>query len=316
MSTPANPLQGFDPAALMQQSQQTLQSPMAQTVPQGGGQIDPTQHPVIAALIRALSQGAQSYGWTAMQPAERLQRQELEQKKAETLGSLASTSAYREGELSNKATLAAIAQQNAETKSKAEQSEAENREFNQTINQRKVTLAENQNTWRQAIAQGHLDQAHAALDLRAKDFEKTFSVMVDKVGIDRAKLALGEEANQIRAGMVDVARQSLSQRGTMEGAQLQEKVGSWDKEHWILSSLFGGLGDISSMNQNTANAPTPGVAPMAPVPPQNPLGIPTVPPKVGAKQKQQGGGAPQSSTKPAYQKDGKWYDAATNTPLP
>jgi hypothetical protein len=303
MSSPSNPMAGFDPAALMQQSQQTLQSPMAQTTPQGGGSIDPTQHPVIAALIKALSGGMQSYGWSAMQPDERLQRQALEQKKAETLGSLASTSAYREGELANRATLADVAQQNAFTRAKAQQSEADNLKFNQELNTRKLSLAQDQNDWKKDIASGNLANAHARIDQRASQFEQMFQLRAKQVGIEQAKLELGEEANQIRAGMVDVARQSLSQRGTMEGAQLQEKVGSWDKEHWILSSLFGGLGDISSMNQNTANAPTPGVAPMAPTPPPNPLGIPTVPPKVGAKQRQQGGGQAAPSGQKVIQYD-------------
>ena len=67
---------GASSGPLLQMAQQALANPMSQTVPQGGGAIDPAQHPLIAGLIKALAGGLQSYGWTAMQPKERWQSQQ------------------------------------------------------------------------------------------------------------------------------------------------------------------------------------------------------------------------------------------------
>lgn len=308
MSIPPNPTMNLpqQPQAqgpgvtgqLMQAAQSAMNAPAGQPVPtppQGGG-LDAGMHPMIAKIIQGLSQAAQSFGWTAMQPQERLQRTELNQNKAATLAQLANTGTmnqsmidYRTGELARQ-------KQDADTRRANEESEAQNREAQQRINQSKLTLAQDENTWKQATAQGHLDVAHAALEQRAKQFEEMLQVRVKQVGIDQAKMELGQEANAIKAGMLDVARQSLAQKGTIQGAQMQEKISSWDKDHWALGSIFGtlkdDLGGLSGMNQSSGASGLPGVTNVAPTAQPTPTGVPVVPGKSTTSK----GGSPGGAT--------------------
>src|ERR1700687_3847980 len=69
----------------MNMAMSAMNNPLAQAVPQSPGIIDPTQHPVVAALIKLLSGAAQAYGWTGQPPEQRLQRQQMEQQKAEAM---------------------------------------------------------------------------------------------------------------------------------------------------------------------------------------------------------------------------------------
>lgn len=81
MATPQNPL--------MQQAAGMFANPNAAAIPPAPqGVIDPMQHPVIKAIIQALSQGAQNYSMTAMDPRERMQRQEMDAQKAEAMARL------------------------------------------------------------------------------------------------------------------------------------------------------------------------------------------------------------------------------------
>jgi hypothetical protein len=258
------PSQAMNPIvqSMMGQAQGAMSNPMGQAVPQGGGGlIDVLKHPLVGAIIKALAQGAQSYGWTAMQPSERLERTQLNQQKAETLSRLAETGAYQGANLDIREQQTGIRQQQANTQQAGEQSLAEHRATMDQISQSKQTLLEDANKWKQATAQGRLDVAHAALDQRAKQFEELLQVRIKQVGVQQARLELGEEANQIRSGMLDVAKSAVAQRGTVAGAGLQEKINSWDKEHWVLSSLFGGLGDISGLAGGAGQAGIPGVSP-------------------------------------------------------
>ena len=77
------------PNPLIQQAATMFQNPNAAAVPPASpGVIDPTQHPVIKAIIQALSTAAQGYSQTAMDPRERMQRQEMDAQKAEALARL------------------------------------------------------------------------------------------------------------------------------------------------------------------------------------------------------------------------------------
>jgi hypothetical protein len=77
------------PNPLMQQAAGMFNNPNAAAVPPAPqGVIDPTQHPVIKAIIQALSQAGQNFSMTAMDPRERMQRQEMEAQKAEALAKL------------------------------------------------------------------------------------------------------------------------------------------------------------------------------------------------------------------------------------
>jgi hypothetical protein len=72
----------------MQQAQTSMQNPMAQPVPSGGGIPNIAQYPVIQKIIQGLGQIASSYGWTGQTPQERLERTQMEQQKAEALARL------------------------------------------------------------------------------------------------------------------------------------------------------------------------------------------------------------------------------------
>src|SRR5271163_1119221 len=151
---PSDPTQG-----LMQQAQQSLSNPMAQSVPQGGGLAGLANHPVVQAIIKAISSGAGAYGWTSTPPEQRLQAQQLEQQKAETMARLAQTSAYQQGELGYRRDLAAVAQQNADTKTKNEASQEEQRKTMADIAKQKQSLADDRNEWQKDLSAGRLDAA-------------------------------------------------------------------------------------------------------------------------------------------------------------
>lgn len=129
----------------MQQAMGMMTNPNAQAVPQAQpGVIDPTQHPVIGAIIKMLSQGMQNYSQTAMDPRERMQRQEMDAQKAEALGRMGiqqqqvgieqqranteqqgveQTGKYQTGELGESRKRTAIAGRQADTeKQRADQS--------------------------------------------------------------------------------------------------------------------------------------------------------------------------------------------------
>jgi hypothetical protein len=72
-------------AGMMNAAQSSLSNPMASSVPSAGGTIDPSVHPVVAAIIKALAGGAGAYGWTSMPPQQRLEAQNLEAQKAEAM---------------------------------------------------------------------------------------------------------------------------------------------------------------------------------------------------------------------------------------
>lgn len=137
MSTPQNPM--------MQQAMGMMSNPNAQAVPQQQpGVIDPSQHPVIAAIIKALASGMQGFSQTAMDPRERMQRQEMDAQKAEALGRMGiqqqqvgieqqranteqqgveQTGKYQTGELGESAKRTAILGREADTgKQRADQS--------------------------------------------------------------------------------------------------------------------------------------------------------------------------------------------------
>jgi hypothetical protein len=64
-------------------------NPNAQPVQQPQqGLIDPARHPQIAAVINAIAQGMHNFGMTAMDPRERIERQQLAEQKAEAMGRL------------------------------------------------------------------------------------------------------------------------------------------------------------------------------------------------------------------------------------
>ena len=280
MSTPVN--------SLMNASQQSLSNPMASSVPQGGGVIDPAQHPVVAAIIKALSSGAGAYGWTSMPPQQRLEAQQMEQQKAETMARLAQTGAYQQGELEYRQNLADVAKQNAATRAEDEKRKQEQGDTANQIRQQNADTAAARADWQKDMAQGRLDQAKQKISNQAMQFEKTFQLRVKQVGIEQAKLELAQEGMGIKQGFLDLAKTALSQKGTAEGLNTITKLQGLAYEHPILSQVFG-LDDVTKAVSESQGAGIPGVgtqaAPTVGAPTTAPVQTPA-PNKISAKQKQ------------------------------
>jgi hypothetical protein len=269
----------------MQQAQTSMQNPMAQAVPQSGGVIDPSIHPIIAKIIEALSGGAKAYGWTAMPPAERLERTQMEQQKAETMARLAQTGAYQQGELGYRRDMADVASQNAKTRQEEEQRKREQGETALTIKQQMADLATEKNEWQKELASGRLDAAKTRISNQAAQFEKTLGIRIKQVGIEQAKLELAQTGMGIKQGFLDLAGAALNQKGTAEGLQAIQAIQNLAFEHPIQSQLFG-LEDVTKRVNESRGAGMPGVSPGgAPATggPTAPLPSPPAPNKIDVK---------------------------------
>jgi len=282
---------------LMGQSQQAMNNPMGQAVPQGGGLIDALKHPMVAGLIKAIAQIAQSGGWTAMMPQERLERTQLNQQKAESLSRLAETGAYQGGSLDIRQQGADINKQkantgdvNAATKAEDVASKGDLRDAQIQNLTDKLQLAQDRNEWQKAMASGRLDIAHQMLDQKASQFDEKMKLAIQKYGLDKAKVNLSSEGMGIKEGFLDLARTALSQKGTEQGLQVLTKLQQLAIEYPAMSYVVG-LDDINKMIGESAGSGMPGVAPMSPTPAQaTPTGVPAPQNKASAKKQQQGGG--------------------------
>lgn len=301
MATPLNPI-----TSMMGQAQASMNNPAASNVPQPQGLIDTTQHPVIGAIIKALSGAAQSYGWTSMPPEQRMQAQQMEQQKAETMSRLAQTAAYQGGELENRKNLATIAQQNADTKSEEVASKESQRKTANDIKQQQVDLANDKNEWMKDMAAGRLSAAQARISNQAAQFERTFKLRSQQVGIEQAKLELAQQGMDIKKGFLDLAGTALQQRGTAEGLNTVTKLQGLAYEHPILSQVFG-LDDVTKAVSESKGAGIPGVGATAPptvgAPTSAPVQTPA-PNKIDAKRNAK---KPPASSAPTFH-----YDAQGN----
>lgn len=290
MATPPMPVQQAAPPTapppdatqgLMGQAQQALNNPVGQPAPNLSGGAGPLiAHPMVQKIIQALASASQAYGWTGSSPQERLERTQLQGQKAETLARLAQTGQYQQGELAYRQRIADVGQQNADTRSKGEADTKAYRDAQTAINNSKLQLATDANEWKKATAEGRLDVAQTKLDQSASALEETIKQHARVYGIDQAKLELGEQANQIKQGMLGVMQTALSQKGTKEGMDALQKLKDVQLEHPILSQFFG-LGDVSDMVSKATSAGIPGTSPTspgaAPQPQAGPSSQPTPP---------------------------------------
>lgn len=249
------------PNVLMQQAQQSLQNPAASAVPQA----NPIEgmHPVVQAIIKALSSGTQGYGWTAMPPQERESRTGMEQQKADTLARLAQTGAYQQGELAYRGQMADTAEERAKTQAEDVQSKKEARETGNKIKQQQADLATEKNAWQKDAAEGRLAAAKTRISNQASQFEQTFQLRAKQVGIEQAKLELAQQGMDIKKGFLDLAGLAVQQRGTAEGLSTIQQIQGIEYEHPILSQLFG-LDDVKGRVSSAQSAGVPGTSPAAP----------------------------------------------------
>lgn len=295
-------------ASMMGMAQQSLQNPAASSVPQPQGLIDSSVHPVVAAIIKALSGAAGSYGWTSMPPQQRLEAQQMEQQKAETMARMAQTGAYQQGELETRRQQADTAETRAKSYEESVKSQAESRETANKIKQQMADLAQEKSDWQKDMAQGRLDQAKTRISNQAKQFEQTFKLRAQQVGIEQAKLELAEQSMGIKQGFLDLAKTALSQKGTAEGLNTITKLQGLAYEHPILSQVFG-LDDVTKAVTESQGAGIPGVGtntpPITGAPTTAPVQTPA-PNKIGAKQRQRNP-APAATGAPTFH-----YDAQGN----
>jgi len=247
-----------DMATLLRQAMSSLQSPNFSPTPSGGGVIDPSVHPTLAKIISTIAQGAQSFGWPAMTDQERTERTQLSQQKAETMARLAQAGVGMEQTALWRGEQAETARQRAATAEENVQRQKERDKAMGEIAQSRVDVQREMVEVRKAIGEGRLDVAHQQLTQRASQFEQLFKLRAQQVGIEQAKLELMEQGNMIKQGFLAVAQGALSQRGTVEGAGLAQKLQTLQLEHPILSQIIG-LDDVSGLVNESRGAGIPSV---------------------------------------------------------
>lgn len=247
-------------AGILSDAMTRLKTTPFQPTPQGGGGIDPSAHPALAKVIQALSQGAGAYGWTAMPPQERLERTQLEQQKAETMARLAQAGVGMEQTNLWRGEQAETARNRAEAYSRNVASQEEARKTKAQIDQHRVDVQADMVKVREAIGQGRIKLGYDTLDQRASQFEQLYKIRAGQLGVEQAKVELMDQANEIKRGFLAVAQGTLSQRGTVEGAQLAQKLQTLQLEHPILSQIIG-LDDVAGAVSESRGAQIPGVSP-------------------------------------------------------
>ena len=259
MSTPSNPL--LDQSqTMMGQATQSLNNPAASAVPQPSGLIDILKHPVVGAIIKALSGATQSYGWTSMPPEQRMQAQQMEQQKAETMARMAQTGAYQSGEIANRENMTKIAGQNADTRAEDVKRKQEQGDTANQIKQQKADLDAEKSDWQKDMSAGRLTAAKQRISNQAAQFEKTFKLRAQQVGIEQAKLDLAQIGMGIKQGFLDLTGAALNQKGTAESLDTITKLQGIAFEHPILSQAFG-LDDVTKRVSEARGSGMPGTTP-------------------------------------------------------
>jgi hypothetical protein len=281
-------------STMMGLAQQKMSNPMASSVPQPLQAPAQNEHPLVT-LIKSLASGMQAYGWTDQPPQQRMEAQNLEAQKAETMARLAQTGAYQQGELGYRQQMAETAAERAKSYGEDVQRKTEQGETALQIKQQMADLAQEKSNWQKDMAQGRLDQAKTRISNQAAQFEKTFKLRAQQVGIEQAKLELAEQGMGIKQGFLDLAHTALSQKGTAEGLNTITKLQGLAYEHPILSQVFG-LDDVTKAVSESRGAGIPGVGgtptPTVGAPQTAPIQTPA-PNKIAAKRNQrqpQGGG--------------------------
>lgn len=282
MTTPPLPLSGAptpnaapgaDMGAVLRQAMQSMQTTPFGPTPSPSGVIDPNVHPAIAKIIGTLAQMGQAYGWSNMTGQERTERTQLEQQKAETMARLAQAGVAQEQTAAWRGEQAETARQRAASYEENVQRQKERDKTQADIARSRVDVQQEMVDVRKALGEGRLDVAHKTLTMRASQFEQMFKLRAQQVGIEQAKLELMEQGNMIKQGFLGVAQSALSQRGTVEGANIAQKLQTLQLEHPILSQIIG-LDDVAGLVSSSRGAGIPAVpgagaqptGPTAPIP--------------------------------------------------
>jgi hypothetical protein len=223
MTTPANPL--------MTQAAGMFANPNAAAVPPAPqGVIDPMQHPVIKAIIQALSQGAQNYSMTAMDPRERLQRQEMDAQKAEALARLG----ISQQQLGLEGQRVGIEQQRATTEAKGVEQTGAYQRGELGIRGKEA-----------AISQQRADQEHqdriAEHELRSKQLEEDIRYHKAETQTAQGRLAVERQANALAGERIDMEKKHFEDQIALQGKQYTRQLAEDERKqlHSSLDAYYG-----------------------------------------------------------------------------
>lgn len=256
---PSNPLMGM--------AVQSMQNPNAQAVPPAMGSIDAGTHPVIASILKALAGGMQSFGSSGMGPQERVQRQQMEQEKAQAMAQLSqgqqglgikqqeadtatkgqqATAAYQTGELG-------LGQQRATTESEAQKATA----AHQT-----GTLAETtrKNTADIAHQQAEDEYNQSQLKQRADQLNETVRNNKANNTIEQNRTGIEAQMAQIAASRVSMEEKHFEQTATQQGQALDRNIAEDERKSLLktvddfyaghtIERAWKGMGQDSMMKQ-------------------------------------------------------------------
>jgi len=225
---PSNPLMGM--------AMQSMQNPNAQAVPPAQGGIDAGTHPVIASILKALAGGMQSFGSSGMGPQERVQRQQMEQEKAQAMAQLA------QGQQG-----LGIKQQEANTQQAGQQSEAGYRTGQLGLEGQRVGIEGAAQQATAANQKGMLGvaQTNAATDKQRADqeYEQKKRQIDNEVTKTTAEYGPGGLRSQEVSNQKTEAGAAASHAAT--SAKLAVLAGERDtaeEAHWAAESQRAGLG--------------------------------------------------------------------------
>jgi hypothetical protein len=218
MTTPPNPL--------MTQAAGMFSNPNAAAVPPAPqGVIDPTQHPVIKAIIQALSQGAQNYSMTAMDPRERMQRQEMDAQKAEALARLG----ISQQQLGLEGQRVGIEQQRATTEAKGVEQTGAYQRGELGIRGKEA-----------AISQQRADQEHqdrlAEHALRTSQLEEDIRYHKSETQTAEGRLAVERKANALAGERIDMEKKHFEDQIALQGKQYTRQLAE-DERKQLHTSL-------------------------------------------------------------------------------
>jgi hypothetical protein len=251
MTTPPNPL--------MAMAQQSMQNPAAQATPQPSGMVNPSQHPLIGALLKGLAQMAQSYGWTAMPPQERLERTQLEQQKAEAMARLGQS----QQQIGLEGQRVGIEGQRAATEAQSVKQTGQYQQGELAESSKRTKIEEK----RSQIDQQRADQEYQMKlkdhDLRTQQLEEETRSHKATESYESRRIGVEQRANELAGDRIDMEKKHFEDTVALQGKQytrqlaederkqLHTALDDYYKEHpWIANITGTGPGSIQQKHKD------------------------------------------------------------------
>jgi hypothetical protein len=294
--------------SMMGQAQTAMSNPMGQAVPQGGGLIDVLKHPLVGAIVKALAQAAQSYGWTAMQPSERLERTQLNQQKAETLSRLAMTGAEQGINLDIKQGQLGVNQQRANTAEQRAVTAEELAKFRMQFEPQQQAERQRHNEAMEALRQKDITRSYAAINNEMDMAKLRYDAAMKELGPKWAEIEVQDNRNNIMEYIGQLQGVARQQENTEIGQNAQRALGDMQTKAWF-QAITGSTGI------QTLGGAAQGVASSLPQIPAAPTLVqPSIPPNVGAPTPQNKAAAKSKQKAPSAPSGGGhyWFDSLGN----